>query len=31
MGVHFLVFTKLCDSNIKDKIKAFQFDGCKKV
>lgn len=30
MGAQFLVFTKLCDSNIKDKIKAFQFDSCKK-
>ena len=30
MGAHFLVFTKLCDSNTKDKIKSFQFDGCKK-
>lgn len=31
MGVHFLVFTKLCNSNIKDKIKAFQFDSCKRA
>ena len=27
MGTDFLVFTKLCDLNIKDKIKAFRFDG----
>lgn len=27
MGAHFLVFTKLCDLNTKDEIKAFQFDN----
>lgn len=26
MGAHFLVLTKLCDSSMKDKIKAFRFE-----
>ncbi len=26
MGAHFIVLTKLCDSTMKDKIKAFRFE-----